>query len=123
MTAKSKKDKLQKHGESGLSKPDHYVETSNSYTPLTTLIDMGDTIPVTVNSVHLSKMNIKPQQYTNGTTHSKKVRNSAPSKCSKRQKKILSLGDSHTRGLAEEVQLHLGKDFVVQATVKPAASI
>jgi hypothetical protein len=84
---------------------------------------MGDTIPVIVNSVHLSKMNIKPQQYTSGTTHSNKVRNSAPTKCSKRLKKILILGDSHTKVLAEEVQLHLGKDFAVQATVKPGASI
>ena len=84
---------------------------------------MGDTIPVIVNSVHLSKMNIKPQQYKSRTTHSNKVQNSAPSKCSKRQKKILILGDSHTRGLAEEVQLHLGKDFAIQSMAKPGASI
>ena len=83
---------------------------------------MGDTIPVIVNNVHLSKMNIKPQQYTIGTTYSNKLRNSTPSKCSKHQKKIPIVGDSHTRGLPE-VQLHLGKDFAVQATVKPAASI
>jgi hypothetical protein len=51
------------------------------------------------------------------------VRDSVQSKCSKREKKILILGDSHTRGLAEEVQLHIGKDFIVQALVKPGANI
>ena len=45
-----------------------------------------------------------------------------PSKCSKRRKKILILGDSHKRGLAE-VQMNIGKDFAVEAMVKPGANI
>jgi hypothetical protein len=84
---------------------------------------MGDSILVIVNGVHLSKCSIKAQQHTSGTIHTNKVRGNVPSECSKRKKKILILQDSHTRGLAEEVQLHLGKDFIVQASVKPGANI
>ena len=36
---------------------------------------------------------------------------------------VLMLGDSHTRGLAKEVQHNIGKDFEVQALVKPGANI
>jgi hypothetical protein len=36
---------------------------------------------------------------------------------------ILILGDSHSRGLASEVQLQVGKDLIAQALVKPGANI
>jgi len=40
----------------------------------------------------------------------------------KKQNKIIILGDSHTRGCAQEVQHNLGRDFEVQGIVKPGAN-
>jgi len=61
ITAKSKKDKRQEHGVGGFQKIDNFIDTSNSYTPLTKLIDAGDTIPVIINDACLSKKNYKLQ--------------------------------------------------------------
>jgi lysophospholipase L1-like esterase len=44
-------------------------------------------------------------------------------KCSKRKNKILILGDSHSRGIANELQQHVGEDSIVQALIKPGANI
>jgi hypothetical protein len=51
-----------------------------------------------------------------GTTevHRKKVGN-------KKNHKVVIIGDSHTRGLAKEVQYHLNKNFEVIGFVKPGA--
>jgi hypothetical protein len=124
VTAKTRKGKLKKHGVGETVKTGHFLDTSNRYTPLTKEpTDREDTIPVIVNGVYLTKGGSKARQHTSGTIHTNKVKGSVPSKCSRRKKKILILGDSHTRGLAEEVQLHIGKDFAVQALVKPGANI
>jgi len=37
----------------------------------------------------------------------------------KGKEKILIIGDSHTRGIAPEIQLNLDDDFEIQGTVKP----
>jgi hypothetical protein len=46
--------------------------------------------------------------------HNKKVGN-------KRNHKVVIIGDSHSRGLAKEVQYHLNKNFEVIGLVKPGA--
>ena len=123
ITAKSKKDKRQEYGVGGFQKIDNFIDTSNRYAPLTKLSDAGDTIPVIINGDCLSKKNYKLQQSAKGKSPTNKVRNSISSKCPKRKNKILILGDSHSRGIANEVQPHVGKDFIVQALVKPGANI
>jgi hypothetical protein len=123
ITAKSKKDKRQEHGVGRFQKIDNFTNTSNRYALLTKLIDAGDPIPVIINGARLLKKNYKLQQSAKGKSHTNKVRNSISSKCPKRKNKILILGDSHSRGIANEVQPHVGKDFIVQALVKPGANI
>ena len=124
VTAKARWDKLKKHGVGETLRTDHTITTFNRYDPLTKeRRDKDDSIPVIVNGVHLSKGSIQAQQYTSGTKHTNMARGSIPTISSKCKGKILILGDSHSRGLAEEVQLQMGKDFIVQALVKPAANI
>ena len=55
------------------------------------------------------------QQLKNRGDSNKKTSN-------KKQNKIIILGDSHTRGCAQEVQHNLGHDFKIQGMVKPRAN-
>jgi lysophospholipase L1-like esterase len=41
----------------------------------------------------------------------------------KNTRRIILLGDSHARGLAEELQNNLGKEYVVLGTVKPGSNL
>jgi len=117
-------DKFKKHVTGGTVKIGQFIKATNRYTVLTkALIGNEGTILVIVNGFLSTKGSIKAQQHKRETVHTNKVSGSVPSKCSKRRKKILILGDSHTTGLAEEVQLNIGKDFEVQALVKPGANI
>jgi hypothetical protein len=116
-------DKFKKHIIGETVKIGQFIKTTNRYTSLTkALTDNEGTIPVIVNGVLSNKGSIRAQQHKCQTVHTNKVSGSVPSKCSKSRKKILILVDSHTRGLAE-VQLNIGKDFEVQALVKPGANI
>ena len=124
VTAKMRKNQSKKTDIGETVKKGHFNNTSNRFTPLTkALTDNDDTTPVNVNSVHSTKGSTKAQQHKSGPVHTNKVSGGVPSKCSKNRKKILILGDSHTRGLAEEVQTNIGKDFAVEAMVKPGANI
>ena len=122
VTAKTRKDKIKKTDIGVTVKIGHFNNTTRRFTPLTkALTNNEDTTPVNVNNVHSTKGSTKAQQHKSGTVHTNKVSGGVPSICSR--KKILILGDSHTRGLAEEVQMNIGKDFAVEAMVKPGANI
>ena len=124
VTAKTRKDKIKKTDIGKTVKVGRFNNTTNRFTPLNkALTNNEDTSPVIVNNVHSTKGSTKAQQHKSGRVHTNKVSSGVPSKCSKHRKKILILRDSHTRGLAEEVQMNTGKDLAVEAMVKPAANI
>jgi hypothetical protein len=53
------------------------------------------------------------------------VRNSkiTSNKSTKVKQKILVIGDSHTRGIASEIQLNLDDDFEIQGIVRPGSDL
>ena len=121
ITTTSKKVNRQEHN--WRSSQDEVINTSNRYAYLTKLKDTSTMIPITSNSTSLLKNNYKPQQIAKRKLHTIKARNDVFSEYPKRRNKIIIPGDSHSRGIAEEVQPHMGKHFTVQALVKPGASI
>jgi hypothetical protein len=121
ITATSKKVNRQEHNK--IRSQDKVIDTSNRYAHLTKFIDNGDMIPIIVNGASLSEKNYKPQPSAKGKLHTNKARNNVFSECPKRRNKIVIIGDSHSRDIADEVQPRVGKDFTVQALVKPGASI
>jgi len=121
ITATSKKVNRQEHN--WRRSQDKVINASNRYAYLTKLKDTSAMIPITSNSASLLKNNDKPQQIAKGKLHTIKARNDVSYECPIRRNKIIILGDSHSRGIADELQPHVGKDFTVQALVKPGASI
>jgi len=86
------------------NKPCQIPVTNNRYDLLSTSEKCGREIK------SLSEM----QQIKGGGKHNKKT-------LSKKQNKILILGDSHAKGCAQEVQHNLGHGFEVHGIVKPGA--
>jgi hypothetical protein len=101
----------------------HEYETNNRFAPLTKLTDVGGPIPVIINGACLSKKNYKLKPSVKTKPHTSKTSNVTSSKCAERKNKILTLGDSHSRSIASELQQLVDKDFIIQALIKPGANI
>jgi len=83
-------------------------------------------IPVINNRYDLLSLNERCGGETNSSNAVQQTKDKGKTKkkktSSKKQNKIIILGDSHTKGCAQEVQHNLGHDFEVYGMVKPGAN-
>ena len=81
-------------------------------------------IPVINNRYDVLSLNERCGRETNSSSAVQQLKSRGDSNkktLNKKQSKIIILGESHTRGCAQEVQHNLGHDFTVQRIVKLGA--
>jgi hypothetical protein len=96
-------------------------KTSNCYTPLTKVrADSEGTIPVIVNGDVSTKGSVKAINTRRNASHKGRSGNG---ETKPKKKKIIIIGDSHTRGCAREISNYLGKEFEVSGTVMSGSGL
>jgi hypothetical protein len=111
--------KSRKRDQSATVKTGQFVRTANCYTPQAEVhADNVGTIPVVVNGYISTKRNAK----VNNRNASCRT-NGGIGETKRKKKKIIVIGDSHSRGCARELSSYLCKEFEVRGTVTPGAGL
>jgi hypothetical protein len=89
-------------------------------------MQQNQSIPATVDKyATLASLQVNQEASQNRNKISNVISSGNKRKCSPitRKRKIIIIGDSHTRGMAVELRNCLGKDFEVNRTVMPGARL